>query len=560
MLSKISIGNKIALAFLLVICCTAGLGLFAIGRLVACNSAAREIQAEYLPASRALGQIAFQTMRFRMLEASAAMAEPGAGQAAEVARTRESLKLVQAGFAAYGQFASGVADRADFAAMQDVWAAYLKLDARFTAALQGGDDAAASRLFRTGMRTLSLQFQKQLQTSIATNMDRSGLAEARAVRLAEGAHGWILAALAATALLCGGIGWLLTGAVARPLTAMAATMRRLAAHDLTIRVPGLGRGDEIGAMAASVEVFKDNTMRADRLAAEQAAEAARKVDRAEHLAATVQDFEVQTGRMVALLSTASTELEATARSMTSTAGQTNARAEQVVDAAAMAGASVRTVSAASVELTASVQEISARVAASARMTQDAVAHARRTGATVQALAEGAQRIGHVVQTISGIARRTNLLALNATIEAARAGEAGKGFAVVASEVKSLALQTGQATEEIAAQVAQMQAATQEAVAAIRDIAVTVENVSGVATAIAAAVEQQGAATAEIARNMEQTAESAQMVTENMLGVREAAGSTGLAASDVLGAAGALAGQAEQLRQEVQAFVAKVGAA
>ncbi len=559
MLSKISIGNKIALAFLLVICCTAGLGLFAIGRLAACNDAARDIQTEYLPASRALGQIAFQTMRFRMLEASAAMAERGAGQDGEAARTRESLKLLQASFADYGKLAWHPADRADFAAMQDTWAAYVKRDAGFLAALHRGDAAAASRLFRGEMRTLSLQFQKQLQTSIATNVDRSGQAEARAVLLAEGAHRWIQAALAVTALLCGGIGWLLTRAIAGPLTAVASAMRRLAAHDLTIRIPGLGRGDEIGAMAASVEVFKESTARADRLSAEQAAEAARKVDRAEHLAATVHAFEGQTGRMVALLSTASTELETTARSMTSTAGQTNARAGLVVEAAATAGASVRTVSAASIELTASVREISARVAASARMTNDAVEHAHRTRAIVQALADGAQRIGQVVQTISGIAGRTNLLALNATIEAARAGDAGKGFAVVAGEVKSLALQTGRATEEIATQVAQMQAATQEAVSAIRDIAGAVEDVSGVATAIASAVEQQGAATAEIARNMEQTAESAQMVTENILGVREAAGSTGLAASDVLGAASALAGQAEQLRWEVREFVAKVGA-
>jgi methyl-accepting chemotaxis protein len=189
-----------------------------------------------------------------------------------------------------------------------------------------------------------------------------------------------------------------------------------------------------------------------------------------------------------------------------------------------------------------------------------VADARRTDAIVRALAAGAERIGAVVGLISNIASQTNLLALNATIEAARAGDAGKGFAVVASEVKSLATQTGKATEEIAVQVTQIQVATKEAVAAISGIATTIEEVSTIAATIATAVEQQGSATSEIARTVQQTSQAAQAVTLGIGGVSQAAGETGAAVGTFLTAASDLSKQAEQLSSEVNTFLAGVRAA
>jgi methyl-accepting chemotaxis protein len=202
------------------------------------------------------------------------------------------------------------------------------------------------------------------------------------------------------------------------------------------------------------------------------------------------------------------------------------------------------------------------IAAAGRLgvTGEAVSDAQRTDLIVRALADGAQKIGDVVGLITNIAAQTNLLALNATIEAARAGDAGKGFAVVASEVKSLARQTGKATEEIGAQIAHMQAATKEAVDAIRGITGTIEEVSAISTSIASAVEEQGAATSEIARNVAQTAEAAQQVTLNISGVNRAAGETGAAATQVLSAAGELSQQSERLAVEVRNFVAGVRAA
>ena len=348
--------------------------------------------------------------------------------------------------------------------------------------------------------------------------------------------------------------------IARPLTLMAGVMTRLAGGDKSVMVPARDNRDEIGDMARAVELFKDNAIKGETLAAEQDAERVVKEARALRLADLVRGFEVQVSGMVGQLSSSSTELEATAQSMATTAQQTNQQATNVAAAAEEASAGVQTAAAAAEQLTASIAEISRQVTQAAQVSDRAVSDATRTDQIVRALAEGAQKIGDVVGLISSIAGQTNLLALNATIEAARAGDAGKGFAVVASEVKSLANQTAKATDEIGGQIAHIQATTQEAVAAIHGIAITIGEVSSIATAIAAAVEEQGAATAEIARNVQQTAGSTQDVTSNIAGVSVAANSTGAAAGQVLSAAGDLSRQAELLTREVGQFVAGVKAA
>ncbi len=363
------------------------------------------------------------------------------------------------------------------------------------------------------------------------------------------------------AILSSLLAWLVARSVTRPLTALKIAMTKLAAGDLLVSVQDRGRCDEIGGMAAAVLVFKDNMIRADKLTSEQehlkvAAAAAQKAA----MSKTADAFEARIGHLVSMLSSGATELQATAQSMSSTAGTTNQQATMVAAAAEEASAGVQTVAAAAEELTASISEISRQVARSSKITDRAVVDAQRTDVIVQALSEGAEKIGHVVGLITNIAGQTNLLALNATIEAARAGDAGKGFAVVASEVKSLAQQTAKATEEIGAQIAHIQSATKEAVDAIRAIVGTITEVSSIAMSIAAAVEEQGAATGEIARNVQQTAQAAQNVTVNIGGVSQAANDTGAAAGQVLGAASGLSQQSEQLAAEVNSFVAGVRAA
>ncbi len=368
--------------------------------------------------------------------------------------------------------------------------------------------------------------------------------------------GFIVLAVVVASLAC----MFLIGTIARPIRAITAAMHRLTQRDMATEIPARARTDEIGQMAQAVQVFKDALIAADRLAAEQTAERAAKEQRAARLDRAVADFERNAREMVALLSSGSTELEATARAVSGTADRTNQQASTVAAAAEQAGAGVQTVASAAEELTASIGEISRQVAQSAKMAARAVGEAQRTNTIVAALAEGADKIGNVVGLITSIAGQTNLLALNATIEAARAGDAGKGFAVVASEVKNLASQTGKATEEIGTQITQIQASTKEAVAAIRGIVGSIEEVSSIATSIATAVEEQGAATAEIARNVQQTAVAAREVSSNIGGVSQAASEAGASANEVLVAAGGISRQAERLSSEVNNFVAGVRAA
>jgi methyl-accepting chemotaxis protein len=355
--------------------------------------------------------------------------------------------------------------------------------------------------------------------------------------------------------------WAVERDISGSLGRLRAAMTRLAGGDRTTAIPGAERRDEVGDMAKAVLVFQEGMTETERL--RNAQEEARQEAGANQRAALIQladAFESTVGGLVGTLSSSSTNLEATARSMTGTASLNNEQAATVASAADEASAGLQTVASAAEELTASIGEISRQVAHSSKISMQSVEDARRTDALVRTLADGADKIGTVVGLIADIASRTNLLALNATIEAARAGDAGKGFAVVASEVKSLANQTGKATEEIGAQVAQIQAATKQVVEAIRGISATIEEVSAISTAIAVAVEQQGAAATEIAHNVQQTSLAARAVTTGIGGVSQVAAETGAAAGQVLTAAADLSKQAERLSSEANNFVASVRAA
>ncbi|HTO67922.1 MAG TPA: methyl-accepting chemotaxis protein [Bradyrhizobium sp.] len=373
---------------------------------------------------------------------------------------------------------------------------------------------------------------------------------------------WLIGlAVIGIAIVAGGIAWMIGRSISRPLGRLGERMRALAAGELSAEIPGVGRGDEVGAMAAAVQIFKDNALRMRELEQADAATQQRvAAERRSSMESLASDFERSVNGIVRSVSTAASGMQVTAQSMTTTASDASARAATVSSASQNASGTVGTVAAAAEQLSGSVVEISRQVTRSSEIASKAVGDAERTNATVQVLSTGAEKIGEVVKLIHSIAAQTNLLALNATIEAARAGESGRGFAVVASEVKALANQTAKATEEIASQVAAMQASTSDAVAAISGITATITQMSEITGSISAAIEQQGAATREIAQNIQSVAAGSSEINTHIGGVTTAAAATGAAASEVLANARELDGQSGMLRSAVDSFLAKVRAA
>lgn len=383
--------------------------------------------------------------------------------------------------------------------------------------------------------------------------------DAQAVSTAKNSRNiLILVAILSTLISAMIIAGLMKALISRPLSRSINVMKRLASGDLMVEVPDTSSSSEIGEMARSVQVFKDNAVRNRHLEDEQAARARQEEEAQKLLMNTLADgFDASVGRIVATVLETASELQATARTMTVISESTSTQANAVAAASEQASTNVEMAASSTDSMSVSIGDIGRQVLSASNASRQAVDDAERTSHQMAALAETADKIGDVIKMISDIADQTNLLALNATIESARAGEAGKGFAVVANEVKGLAGQTGKATEEIVQQIKEIQMATEQAVNAMTEISTSIGAVDEISATISQAMDEQGSATQEIANNVREAAAGTREVVENVTAITTAAAEAGQASSQVLGAADQLATQSDALKGEVESFLQKL---
>jgi methyl-accepting chemotaxis protein len=341
--------------------------------------------------------------------------------------------------------------------------------------------------------------------------------------------------------------------VARPLSAITATIKRVAEGNEDVEIPHANRADEIGALARAIHIFQEAMGRNRNLNSQVLQDARAREERARHIETSVEEFRGAIGDVLRAVTTNASAMRETAQSITRVASDANGRAAAAATATEQASSNVNAVASAAEELSASVEEIGRQVRQSAAVVEQAGQRTEKSVAEIESLAAATQRIDGVLNLIQTIAEQTNLLALNATIEAARAGEAGRGFAVVAHEVKALAEQTAKATSEIGQNVGLIQSSTRTAVDSVREIGHAVHDINEVTSNIASAVGQQDAATREISSNAQSAAQGNETLVANIGSLSQAIGETNKAASSVLSASSDLTATAETLSREVDKF-------
>ncbi|MGJ4945211.1 methyl-accepting chemotaxis protein [Bradyrhizobium sp. HKCCYLS1011] len=562
-MAKLSIRAKIIAVIVFMLATMSGLGLLAVYSMRSINAHTVDIAENWLPSVRAIGELRADINLLRIALRAQVMSETEEAKQAADKRLAGIFDTIAKDRKKYEPLVTSPEERAIYDNWSKAWDKYIVgvrqvMDESHKSV--GRIPHEATELLDKQVAVIARDADKYFVQDIELN-DKGAEQATRDAADGYAKAFWLVLMIIGVAMILGiAVGVSLVRSVSQGIASVIKPMQELANGDLSAEITNRGEPTEIGAMADTLQVFKEALI-AKKAADEAAAhDAEAKIERGRRVDSITRQFEATIGEIVNTVSSASTELEHSAASLSSTANRSQQISTMVAAASEEASTNVQSVASATEELSSSITEISRQVQDSARMAHDAVEQARMTNERVGELTKAAARIGDVVELINTIAGQTNLLALNATIEAARAGEAGKGFAVVATEVKALAEQTAKATDEIGQQVSGIQGATQESVGAIKAISGTIEKLSEIASAIAAAVEEQGAATQEISRNVQQAAQGTELVSSNVVDVQRGATETGSASSQVLSAAKSLAQDSDRLKREVAQFLQSVRAA
>ena len=563
MLARLSIRTKITIVVSFLLIALTAVGLFAVTRMQAINANAVDIQTSWLPSVRLLSALKTGVYSYRSAIRAHLLEKTAENKAVVDKRIATILDDNNKTRRSYEKYITSAEERALYDAWSKQWDLYevrvqkvLELSRRDVG--RSADDAI--ELNEREIHPFGQKADEFLNKDVELNNNGADAAGKAATETYNTGFMLLAVTLGVSIVIGGGIAIYLVRDVSRGIRSIVEPMQALGRGDLSADVPHQGEKTEMGLMADTLQVFKLALI--DKTAADAAAalDADEKIRRGHRVDGITRDFETLIGEVVETVASASSELEASARTLTSSSERSQQLTSMVAVASEQASSNVQSVASATEEMASSVNEISRQVQASASIANEAVAQARKTNDRVGELAKAAARIGDVVELINTIAGQTNLLALNATIEAARAGDAGRGFAVVASEVKALAEQTAKATGEISQQITGIQAATHDSVAAIKEIGDTIGKMSEIASTIASAVEEQGAATQEISRNVQQAAQGTEQVSSNITDVQRGATATGSASAQVLSAAQSLSSESGRLKQEVRKFLDTVRAA
>ena len=559
MLAKYSIRAKITAVVAFLLIAMTAMGALNVRQMYVINASTVDIVTSWLPSVRVLGELRAATITYRAIVRSHLLATDEAGKQRQEDLLAKWITNTDKARKTYEPLITSAEERALYNEFSTSWAEYLA-GVKEVLVLSRKNEDKEARVLHAKASLAGVKGDETLQKDVLLNSKGADAAGSQAAEGFDNDIKIVLSSLLLTIVIGIGAAVFLVRGVSAGIKSIVAPMQALGNGDLTAQVPHQGEKTEIGAMAEALQVFKQALI-AKKAADEAAArDADAKIERGRRVDNITRDFESLIGEIVATVSSASTQLEASAGTLTTTAERAQQLTTTVAAASEEASTNVRSVASATEEMASSTNEIGRQVQDSARMAGEAVEQARKTNDRVSELSKAAARIGDVVELINTIAGQTNLLALNATIEAARAGEAGRGFAVVASEVKALAEQTAKATGEIGQQITGIQTATQDSVNAIKEIGGTIEKLCEISSTIASAVEEQGAATQEISRNVQQAAHGTQQVSSNITDVQRGASETGSASSQVLAAAQSLSGDSNRLKLEVGKFLNSVRAA